>query len=193
MSATAKRTSNGIGLRNEMEARRLGLNASGSYVLSSLETGELDHLNTVNFINTPWREDESVLVVRGTQKRGWLVRFVNLSLDGSYCRFPGKFRYLSPRLLETDPVSIKDFVVSIAKNPTLHVHKHKDKCKYFGLLVGPRHAGYKSLVTLKGDRLVAIDIEENAPGHSTELTTVLADNPPEAELIRREIVGRFGT
>ena len=176
-----------------MEEIGLGLNASGSYVLSSLDTEELNHLKTVVFHTVAWRTDESVIIVRGKPARGSLVRIVNLSIDGRYCRFPGKFRFLSPRLLESDPMSVKDFILSISSNPTLHIKKFKDRCEYFGVLVGPRDAGYKSLITLKGNRLLAVDIEEETPPQfPKEKTIVISDNPHEGNAMRQELIARFG-
>jgi hypothetical protein len=185
------RIKNSIGLRHEMEKRGLGLNAGGTYVMASLDGDELDHLKIVNFAGVAWATEELVVEVKGTARSGTLVRFVNLSVDGRYCRFPGRFRYLSPKLLQADPVKKKDFVSSIAGNPTIRIKKTND-VERVGLLVGPRNAKYKSLISIHADDLIWTDIEENPPPQSSQATTViLEDNPALGDDMRRRIVALF--
>lgn len=183
------RIPNKIGLRAEMEKRGLGLNASGSYVLASLDAAELKHLQAVSFGSVKWLPEEWVLVVRGTARSGVLVRFVKLSPDGRYCCFPGRFKSLSPRLLETEPITRRDFIASIAKNPTLRIKKLREAEERIGILIGPRQAKYKSLIALEGDRLIAVDIEENPPPQSSQQTTrIIEDNPAQGETARQHIL-----
>jgi hypothetical protein len=183
------RIKNTIGLRANFEKRGLGLNASGSYVLATLDAGELKHLESVEFRTMEHRPEECVLVVEGTRHSGTLVRIVQLSTDGRYCYFPGRFRWLSPRLLKTTPLTIPDFIKSIESNPTVKIRKIREQRDRTGILVGLPEAKYKSLISLDGDRLVSVDIEENPPSQAThEVTRILEWNPAEGEEIRRRII-----
>ena len=185
----SERIKNSIGLRTEMEKRGLGLNASGSYVLASLDLLELEHLKSVNFQAVKWQEELSVLIVRGPKRNGCLVRFVKLSVDGRYCQFPGRFRSLSPRLLETEPVSMSDFIESIVGNPAIRIIKLNDQEEQTGLLAGDRDAKYKSLITVRGGLLTAVDIEEKAPAHALhEKTRIVDEKPPDGESMRRAVL-----
>ncbi len=183
---------NSIGLRQEMEKLRIGLNAAGSYVLASLDEDALNHFKQINFAEMEWLPEEWVLEVKGTKRSGTLVRFAQISSDGRYCRFPVPYRYLSPRLLKTNPTTKRDFVAPIANNPTLRIKKFND-VERVGILVGPRDAKYKSLISLDGDRLIAVDIEENPPLQSSAATTaVLEDDPPEGAGLVERLVETFG-
>ena len=78
------RIKNTIGLRTSFEKRGLGLNASGSYVLATLDAEELKHLESVNFQAIERQPGDWALPVEGSARTGTLVRFVQLSKDGRY-------------------------------------------------------------------------------------------------------------
>ena len=143
----------------------------------------------MNFAAVSWQEEEIVLVVRGTDKMGLSVRFAHLSTDGRYCRFRDRpARYLSPRLVHADPMTKRDFIASIAANPTLRIYK-QGVGELVGLLVGPRHAKYKSLLTLQGDELQSWLVNEDPPPqNSSGFTTIREDNPAAGEAVRARIL-----
>ena len=168
---------------------KLGLNASGSFVMASIDEDELEHLKTVHFDSIEWRKELHVVEAKGKQKKGTLVTLVNLSPDGRYCRIPGKFRYLSPKMLDAEPETIPDFISRIQDNPTLRVFASKDMKEYVGILVGDRNADYKSLITLVDGNLKALKLEENPPSQSLkDKTRILKDNPEEGEAVRKQLL-----
>ena len=191
----SKSVKNGIGLRKELQARGLGLNTSNSWVIKTLDGDELDYLQRVNFQALSWQDEECVLIVRGTEKCGLSVRFVQLSRDGRYCRFHREHpvTYLSPRLLRAEPMSLREFVASIIHLPTARIFKSKRMREFTGILVGARDAQYKSLVTLDGDKLISLLVEENpkAPQYQAEDTRILEDNPATGEAVRTRMLALF--
>tara|TARA_B100001093_G_C26833587_1_gene1017302 strand:+ start:120 stop:695 length:576 start_codon:yes stop_codon:yes gene_type:complete len=176
------RVKNTIGLRRDMESDyKIGLNASGSFVMASLDADELAHLKTVNFESITWTEERYALEVKGTSKKGSIVVTAKLSNDHRYCSFPGKFRYSSPKLLRCDPESIPDFIKRIIDNLVLKIYSSKDRKEYTGILVGNRDAQYKSLVTLVDDQIKVLKVEENPPHqHPQERTRIIEENPQES-------------
>ena len=184
MSNSVKNTR---GLRSDLQQHlSLGLNASNSWVLNSLDCDELEHLKRVHFPALNWTDEEHVLIVRGTSKCGLSVRFVQLTQDRRYCRFHRQhpMTYLSPRLLRADPIPLREFVASIAQNPTLRIFKDKLFCKLTGILVGLRDAKFRSLILLKGNVLDSVLIADDAP----ESASILEDNPTDGEEVRARIL-----
>ena len=184
MSNSVKNTR---GLRSDLQERLgLGLNASNSWVLKTLDGDELDHLKRVNFPALNWMDEEYVLIVRGTEKCGLSVRFVQLTQDQRYCRFHRQhpMTYLSPRLLRTEPLALREFVASIAHNPTLRIFKDKLLYKLTGILVGLRDAKFRSLILLKSNVLDSVLIADDAP----ESASIVEDNPDEGEEVRARIL-----
>ncbi|MDB6175503.1 MAG: hypothetical protein JWL59_4814 [Chthoniobacteraceae bacterium] len=178
--------------RREMQSQGIGLNASGSYLFATLDGAELDHLKTVNFLSLSWSSQQFALVLSGNARRGCLVRFVNLTPDWRYCRFPAPFTYLSPKILNATPQALPAFLRSIAANSTLKIYRPNERREYVGILVGPRNGTYKSIVTIVDDRIRAVDIEEKPPSHGPLPTAIREENPPEGESVRARLLELFG-
>jgi hypothetical protein len=187
------RIKNTIGLRKEMEdSYQLGLNAFGTFVKASLDEDELNHLQSVYFGNIQWTEEFFALEIRGTRKKGCLVKFAKLSPDHRYCYLPERFRYLSPELLQAEPEPIPDFLKRIQGNKSLRIFQAKSRQEYVGILVGEMDASYKSLVVLKGDRIAAENIEENPPPQYSQSKTIIREeNPPEGKEVLRQLMDLY--
>jgi hypothetical protein len=185
------RIKNGIGLRKEMEARKpaIGLNASGSYVLRSFDPDEYAHVIKVDFDRIAFEEIESVVIAQGTL--GSLARLAKLSPDRRYARYFGS-KFVSVALIHGEVFSKHDFILSVAKNPTLRVSHVQTGKVYVGVLHGDITKSYKTLVYPAGDRINFLDLEENPPPQASRMQVrILETDPPEGAQVRSELVNRF--
>lgn len=174
-----------------MEIRRpaIGLNASGSYVLRSFDPDEYAHVIKVDFDRIAFDEVESVVIAQGTL--GSLARFAKLSPDRRYARYLGG-KFLSVALIDGEAFSIHDFILSIAKNPSLRVSHIQTGKVYVGVLHGDITKSYKTLVYPTGDRFNFLDLEENPPPQASGMQVrILETDPPEGAQVRSELVNRF--
>ena len=102
------RVKNGIGLRKQMEARGIGLNASGSYVLRSFDPDEYDHVVKADFAKMTFGNEDYVVIAQGTL--GSLAKFARVTPDLRYARYFGG-KYISVALIEGQVFSKPDFTV----------------------------------------------------------------------------------
>ena len=186
-----KRTANGIGLRREMEARTpaIGLNASGSYVLSSFDVAEFAYVQSVDFNKLVFSKDEVVVVARGTS--GSLARFAKVTSDQQHARYLGG-KFISLALIDGQVFSKADFIRSVAGNPTLRVMIVQNCKELVGVLCGDMAKRYKTLVYSVGDRFNLLDLEENPPSHVSGMQVrIIETNPAEGMAAKADLLKRF--
>lgn len=183
------RTKNGIGLRAEWEKLGLGLNSSGSYVLPSFDSAELQRNQTMDFRMVKFGDEDCVVVTRG--KYGSLARLARVSEDKKFVRyFGGKF--VSLALIQGEIFSKREFVQGLSGNRTLHVVKAVNGKDYFGVLHGDREASYKTLVFPSGSGFSLLDLEENPPPQaSAMLVRIESEDSPDALAAKDALLKNF--
>jgi len=185
----SKRTPNGIGLRHTMEAKGIGLNSSGSYVLRSFDPDEFARVEKTDFSQLKFSDEDHVVVSRGTL--GSLAKLARVTSDRKHARyFGGKF--ISVALIEGEVFSKAEFIRSIAQNPTLRVVHLSSAKDYVGILHGDIAATYKSLAYPVPNDFLLLDIEENPPPQATHMKVrIVATDPPEGAAAKAELLKRF--
>ncbi|HEV2247237.1 MAG TPA: hypothetical protein VGW37_11350 [Terriglobia bacterium] len=186
----SKRITNGFGLRREMEAKGIALLSSGSYVRRSFDPDEFAHVQTLDFSKMQFSDEDFVVVAHGPQ--GTLAKFARVTKDRRFARYFGR-KYISVALIEGEVFSQREFVRSIANNPTLRVAHVSTAKEYTGVLHGDISATYKSLVYAASSGFLLLDIEENPPPQATHMkVSILATNPPEGLAAKEELTKHFG-
>jgi hypothetical protein len=188
-TAMSKRISNGIGLRAAMESKGIGLNSSGSYVLSSFDAREFESVQRTDFAGLEFSNEDHVVVASG--KKGSLAKLARVTQDRKFARYLfGNF--ISVALIEGQVYSRSEFIRSIAQNGTLHVVKVSTAKDYVGILHGDMAAAYKSLVYPTPNGFLILDLEEKPPPQSVDMMVrIVAVDPPEGAEIKAALLKRF--
>lgn len=183
------RITNGIGFRRQMEAKGIGLNASGSYVLRSFDPDEFARVEKTDFSKLKFSDEDHVVVARGTL--GSLAKLAYVTSDRKFARcFGGKC--VSVALIEGEVFSKAEFIRSLARNSTLHVSHVSAGKDYIGILHGDIAATYKSLAYPVPGGFYLLDIEENPPPQAARMMVrIRATDPPEGVAVKADLLKRF--
>jgi hypothetical protein len=181
----SNRTPNSIGLRAEMEKRRIALNAMGSYVLSSFDTAELDRVRKTDFSVLKFSDEDYVVVAQGP--KGSLAKLARVTSDRRNAKYMGQF--ISIALINGEVFSKAEFIRSLAQNPTLQVTHGTPVKDYVGILHGKRAAKYKSLVYPVQNEFLTLDLEEDPPPQSFQMKVrIVATDPPEGIAVKANLL-----
>jgi hypothetical protein len=179
----ANKITNGIGLRRDWEAKGIGLNAFGSYVLRSFDSDEWLHVQQVDFQNMEFPKEDHVVVARGTL--GTLANLARVTEDHRYARYFGD-KFISVALIQGEVFTKSDFISSIASNPTARVVHLQSGTERVGIVHGDLNKTYKTLVYPAGNGFNFLDLEEKPPPQSLDMMVKIKEiDPVEGDSVKQ--------
>lgn len=166
------------------EDRGIGLLAGAYYVLGgNLDDDLLREVGQQDFRTMQWKSECRLIVVNGQKvgdgrKGKLLIRFGRVDESERFIRLvnseSGRTVFASLPLLRATHHDPADFVLRNLSGRICRARKITKQIDQVGLVIGDSER-FASLLSLKGDNLLAIDVEETGTGREATVLTPVAD------------------